>query len=131
MSSVRRLVAAPPPLRQMRSHWLLRHLAEPACYEAQSAYRPSGDFKLRAWRELVLQLSIRGILGGPNVISAGFASVGSARSRAGGPRTKKLEESTARMKLTANGQRNHCRRRDFRIPWNSRAFVRRRYGVAK
>ena len=29
--------------------------------------------------------------------------------------TKKLEESTARMKLTVNGQRNHFRRRDFDV----------------
>ena len=72
MPRQRRLVVPPAPLRALRSHRLLRLVAEPARNGTCQSDGPHSHKKLRAWRRLVLRLQ--------NRRSAGRSSVSAARA---------------------------------------------------
>src|SRR5437899_1044476 len=89
MPRQRRLVVPPAPLRALRSHRLLRLVAEPARKRSYQSERPHSHKKFRARRGLVLRLRNRRRHGRSSVSaarapSAQAADAGSRRQGAAG-----------------------------------------------
>jgi hypothetical protein len=74
----RSVVVPPPALRQVRPHWLLRYVAEPARDCALPRDRPLRHHELRARRGLVLELPHRKTVLWPQAGATAVAASGSA-----------------------------------------------------